>query len=206
MWKQLEKFLSRMNRKYFLAYERRNIHLLESEEHAGWIGSYMSYPRQSQICREENESWYSEFFWWWMMVPRLDQYWGMFAPEPIIPIIGLSLILIWYQKKRWNYWSRCMEKRCILRWCCLIFQNTQTQWYHSVGSLEKIYLRAHGIKTIRATPDIFPRNIGVENINSDDTNPYILDKFTLYSMSEKNLQKIINVQQHKKKQYGNNAV
>lgn len=169
----------------FSLIRERNIHLLESEEHAGWIGSYMSYPRQSQICREENESWYSEFFWWWMMVPRLDQYWGMFAPEPANtdywPVIDADLI----SKKDGTIIGQDVWRKDVFWDGVVSFSKYANPHDITVSDRWRKYI--YGLMAHKNNPGYtrYFAEYWCRKYNSDDTNPYILDKFTLYSMSEK---------------------
>ena len=85
------------------------------------------------------------------------------------------------------------------------FQNMQTPTISQCRIVgENISTGSWPIKTIRATPDI-SQSIGVENIIQTIPTPtYSIS--LLYTACPKKSTKIINVQQHKKKQYGNNAV
>lgn len=67
--------------------------------HTGWAGPNMTAPRKAQSCVKpigpqytfvEKHSWaqkillaHMNFTWWWTFIPRIDQYWGMFAPDPV---------------------------------------------------------------------------------------------------------------------------
>lgn len=82
--------------------QERKLHLFESngeDKHLWWSGENFTQPKSASSCSKTIGEQYSfvtkhttvkkifvthmNIIWWWTMIPRLDQYWWMFAPDPL---------------------------------------------------------------------------------------------------------------------------
>lgn len=64
--------------------------------HGGWSGPGLTKAKKAETCNNTYElgktlpekvqkiiQIHGKIIWWWAFIPRLDQYWGMFSPDPL---------------------------------------------------------------------------------------------------------------------------
>lgn len=167
----------------------RWIHLFEWEN-PGWVGANFSAPKKPEGCKPSTTriNWYREFISWWTMLPRLDQYWGMFAPRPASEDYWFVIDARLISKKDGTTMGRDL-------WRKYAFPEEET----NIVSFEK-YTNPHNItisdrwrKYIygfisNKNNQNYTKNFGeywCKKYNNHPENPYKVDRLTLYSISEK---------------------
>ena len=170
----------------------RWIHIFEWK-HAGWIGKNFSAPKKPEACKKSTTwmNWYREFMSWWTMLPRLDQYWGMFAPKPAEEDYWFVIDAHLTSKKDgtsmgrdlWKAYAFPEEKGNIVS-----FEKYTNP--HDIVISDRWRKYIYGFMAHKKNPN-YTKNFAeywCRKYNTDAENPYILEKFTLYGMSERVLE------------------
>lgn len=127
------------------------------------------------------------FIWWWTFIPRIDQYWGMFAPDPInidywfvidgelIPKNTTNAI----HRDLWKDYAFGDESDGALS-----FQKYANPKEITISDRWRKY--TYNIFGMNRTPDMkkYFAEYWCKKYNWDSGSPYLLDRFTIYGMSE----------------------
>lgn len=133
-------------------------------------------------------TWHTNILQWWIFLPRIDQYWGMFAPDPgnvdfwfvidgqLRPKNGKKVII---QRDLWKDYVYGEKSDGIVSFDKpddLHALTKSDRWRKYIYNLLGSYQNKEYTK-------YFAESL-CERYNADKENPYVLDKFTIYSMSQ----------------------
>lgn len=133
-------------------------------------------------------TWHTNILQWWIFLPRIDQYWGMFAPDPgnvdfwfvidgqLSPKNGRKAII---QRDLWKDYVYGEKSDGIVSFDKPDDLHTLTKsdrWRKYIYNLLGSYKNKEYTK-------YFAESL-CKRYNTDQEKPYILEKFTIYSMSQ----------------------
>lgn len=186
----------------------RKTHIFEKNigeaEHSGWFGENFSAPRKPNACTKvdgrvfdfvENNrilkklfAWHITFLHSWNFIPRIDQYWGMFAPDPAnidywLVIDGeLTARNDPTKKIERDLWKDyALGKKSNGR---VSFEKPEDLHTLSVSDRWRKYVyNLLGEYNDQRFKKYFAES-WCRRYNQDENSPYILERFTIYSMSQ----------------------
>lgn len=134
-------------------------------------------------------SWHSSFFNWWIFLPKIDQYWSMFAPDP-------GNIDFWFVIDA-EVLTKNGSKKIIRRdiWKDYVYGEKSPSWV-SFDKPEDLHRLTKSDRWRKYTYNLlwsFYKNEEYtryfaesfcKRYNDVDSSPYSLEKFTIYSMSQ----------------------
>ena len=181
--------------------EERGTQLFENGDgKPGWFGPHFLAPIIPAACTQaqgvqfdltKKYQWsrtlfslYTKTLWWWTMVPRLDQYWWMFAPHPILLdhwfVIDATLIPknhtppverdLWRDYVFWDNSDGAVSFQKYANPEVLTISDRWRKYTYNVIENKPTYLR-------------YFAEYWCKKYNTSE-NPDTLDRFTIYDMSQ----------------------
>lgn len=171
---------------------------------SGWFGENFSAPKRPNVCDKvdgvlfdfvENNSVLKKLFAWhiaflhsWNFIPRIDQYWGMFAPDPAN--IDYWLVIDGELTAR-NDPTKRIERDLWKDYALgadsdgrVSFEKPQDLHTLSVSDRWRKYVyNLLGEYHDQRFKKYFAES-WCHRYNSDPESPYLLDRFTIYNMSQ----------------------
>ncbi len=171
---------------------------------SGWIGPDFMAARRPLSCDvakgrqfdivAENTllrklfAWHTGMVHWWIFLPRIDQYWGMFAPDPgnvdFWFVIDGDLITKGPQRKMikrdlWKDYVYGKKSDGVVSFEKPDDLHTLTEWDRWRKYIYNLLWSYKNQEHTRYFAEFL-----CKRYNNDESNPYILKRFTIYSMSQ----------------------
>jgi hypothetical protein len=185
----------------------RKVHIFDDPttgSNSGWIGPNFKAARKPRSCEiaywkqfdivskyeflRKLFAWHTNIFQWWVFLPKLDQYWGMFAPDPgnvdfwfvidaqVSPKGNRKMHI---QRDLWKdyvYGKESDGKVSFEKPNDLHTLTKSDRWrkytYNLLGTFRNNEYNRYFAES------------WCKKYNTDTQNPYILEKFTIYNMSQ----------------------
>lgn len=134
--------------------------------------------------------WHSTFSNWWIFLPRIDQYWGMFAPNPG----NIDFWLVIDSQVIKKDWTQKELRRDIWKDYVYGYSSNGVVSFEKPGDIYGLTKSDRWRKYMYNLLWSYYRNENFtryfaeslcNKYNDDTSSPYFLEKFTVYSMSQK---------------------
>lgn len=185
-------------------FRERKFNFFETDTQSGWIGKNYTQPRRAKACDvatgaqfnlvgnhkvlKKIFAWHISFMHWWNYTPRLDQYWWMFAPDP-------ANIDYWFVIDG-EFVSRDYQGPVVHRdiWKDYVFGKDSNGYisFEKPANLNVVTLSDRWRKYVYNlmgyyNKDRYRRYFAeswCKKYNNNTESPYLLNKFTIYGMSQ----------------------